>query len=79
MKKIYYLAFALLLTAACKKEHTNLANGTIVRVSGQTTTITGQTIYVNKYPSQDSITVAGLMKANNLPTDGFVFYAYQSY
>jgi len=80
MKKIYYLAFALLLTAACKKEHTTgFSNGTIVRVSGQTTAVTGQTIYINRYPAQDSITVAGLMKANNLPTDGFVFYAYQSY
>jgi len=80
MRKIYCLAFALLLTTACKKESTNsLSNGTIIRISGQTTGAVGQTIYANKYPAQDSITVAGLMKANNLPIDGFVFYAYQSY
>ncbi|MEO6977461.1 MAG: hypothetical protein ABI113_03750, partial [Mucilaginibacter sp.] len=80
MKKIYYLAFAVLLAIACKKEHTtNFSTGTILRISGQTTGVTGQTIYVNKYPAQDSITVAGLMKANNLAIDGFVFYEYQSY
>jgi hypothetical protein len=80
MKKIYYLALALLLTAACKKENAvTHSSGTIVLVQMQTTGTIGQKVNGNNYSAQDSVIVTGLMKDNNLFTDGFVFYAYQSY
>ncbi len=76
MKKIYYLILALLLTVGCKKEST-ITNSS--STTGQMTGTIGQTVTGNNYSAQDSVIVAGLIKDNNLATDGFVFYAYQSY
>ncbi len=77
MKNIFYLFFALLLIAACKKETgvTHL-NGTIMLAPGPNI---GYPFKNNNYSAQDSGIVTGLMKDNNLSTDGFVFYTYQSY
>lgn len=80
MKKLYCLAFVVVLISACKKEHAAVhPTGQIVRTAGPVTSSFGHTFGGTVYTAQDSATVAGLMKANNLSTDGFVFYTYQSY
>ena len=70
MKKIIYTFVALLLVGSCKKNNISKTsdNGCI----SQLTT----------FPSlstSDSITVAGLLKNNNLSSNNQVFYVYQSY
>jgi hypothetical protein len=81
MKKIYQLAFVLLLVTACKKENNTkkVSSTNIVSNQGGIIATAGQKFNGTAYSVQDSITVNGLMKANSLSTDGFSFYAYQSY
>jgi hypothetical protein len=81
MKKIYLPIFVLLLAAACKKENTakKSSSGTIINTQEQIMATVGQKFSGTVYSEQDSITVAGLMKANNLSTDGLSFYEYQAY
>ena len=68
MKKLVYLSLGILALASCKKAALKVAeNGCISQIA--TPRLTGT----------DSITVAGLMKSNNLSTNNLVFYAYQTY
>jgi hypothetical protein len=80
MKKVYYLVFALLLTTACKKGNTvKPGNGTIILAPTQAVGMRWQTISDDSFSADDSTTTIALMKANNLSTDGFLFYTYESY
>lgn len=80
MKKIYCLAFVFLLASACKKgNNVKPSTGTIIFAPTQAIGARWQTISDNSFSLQDSTTAIGLMAANNLSTDGFLFYTYQSY
>jgi len=68
MKKLIYPLLAIVVMASCKKAALKVSeNGCISQVG-----ITGLS-------GADSVTVAGLMKNNNLPTTNLVFYTYQTY
>jgi len=80
MKKLTYPLIALIILAGCKKgkQVTPAANGKIF-LNESAVTNTGSSARIPLFTSQDSITVFGLMSNNSLSTNGFVFYAYQSY
>src|ERR1700761_7453551 len=68
MKKLFYPLLVVALFASCKKAAKKISdNGCISQVA------------VNHLSGADSITIAGLMKSNNLPTTNMVFYTYQTY
>jgi hypothetical protein len=78
MKKFVYPMFALLALAACKKEQMNgngSGNGSIIQAPNSN----GPVGFVNTFNSKDSLTAIGLMNSNNLSTNGFAFYFYESY
>jgi hypothetical protein len=76
MKKINLILVALLALGACKKDNTaNPSKGTITPA----TKIIGQSVPYPNFSAQDSLTALSLMKENNLSTEGFVFYSYESY
>jgi hypothetical protein len=76
MKKLNLILVALLALAACKKDNTGTpSNGTITPA----TKIIGQSVADINFSAQDSLTSLNLMKENNLSTEGFVFYSYESY
>src|ERR1700761_9122985 len=68
MKKLFYPLLVVALLASCKKTAKKISdNGCISQVA------------VNHLSGADSVTVAGLMKSNNLPTTNLAFYTYQTY
>lgn len=80
MKRLTTFLFTLLAITACKKENKTgpAASGSIIwqqSLSANSGSYTG----LAPFTSQDSITVYGLMNSNNLPTNGFIFYRYESY
>jgi hypothetical protein len=83
MKKfIYPVLVVALALSACHKEfmpHSVALNsgnsGSIVMAPNAN----GPVGFVNNFNSQDSLTAIGLMNSNNLSTNGFVFYFYESY
>jgi hypothetical protein len=85
MKKLIYPLLALLTLIACQKgkiypdkKQTSAGAGTII-LNQSPSANSGSTARLPPFTSQDSITVFGLMNSNNLSTNGFVFYTYQSY
>jgi hypothetical protein len=69
MKYIPLMLFALVVITSCKKEtkHAVVSYGCISRIP------------TSSLSAGDSITVAGLMKTNNLSTNNLAFYEYQTY
>jgi hypothetical protein len=80
MKKLIYSLLTVLALTACEKgkQVKPVANGTII-LDESPTANSGSTARIPPFTAQDSITVYGLMNSNNLSTDGFAFYEYQSY
>src|ERR1700760_3169448 len=80
MKRIYYLTLVLLMASACKKgNNVKPQTGAIMFAPTQAVGNSWQTISGDSFSIQDSTAAIGLMAANGLSTDGFLFYTYQSY
>ncbi len=78
MKKTVLSLLIVLLSIACKKDSNTNGYGSIVQDQSLFTNPGGHFI-PPAITIQDSLTVSQLMTGNNLATDGFQFYFYESY
>ena len=78
MRKQAILILILILFAACKKGVNSSGIGSII-LNQSPTANSGATFVVPPFTSQDSLTVQQLMASNNLSTNGFAFYFYETY